>query len=82
MPRKVLSGRVVSTKMQKTVVVSVERTWRHRLYSKVMRRAKKYLAHDEEGACQDGDWVRIEESRPLSRRKRWRVIEIVRHASL
>jgi len=82
MPRKVLSGRVVSTKMQKTVVVSVERAWRHRLYSKVMRRAKKYLVHDENETCQDGDWVRIEESRPLSRRKRWRVIEIVRHASL
>ena len=81
MPRKVLSGRVVGTKMQKTTVVEVERAARHRLYKKVIRSSKKYLAHDEEEACKEGDWVRIEESRPLSRRKRWRVIEIVRRAS-
>ncbi len=80
MPRKVLSGRVVSDKMQKTVVVEVMRTKRHRLYGKVLRRSKKYMAHDEEEACRQGDWVRIEESRPLSRRKRWRVIELVRRA--
>jgi small subunit ribosomal protein S17 len=82
MPRRVLDGQVVSTKMQKTVVVSVEQTYRHRLYNKVMRIAKKYLAHDEDEACQEGDWVRIEEFRPLSRRKRWRVIEIVRRAGV
>jgi small subunit ribosomal protein S17 len=80
MPRKVLSGRVVSDKMQKTVAVEVVTTRRHRLYGKVLRRSKKYMAHDEEEECGEGDWVRIEESRPLSRRKRWRVIELVRRA--
>lgn len=78
--RKVLSGRVVSDKMQKTVVVAVETAKQHSLYNKIIRRTKKYLAHDEEEACREGDWVRIEESRPLSRRKRWRVIEIIRRA--
>ena len=78
MARKVLSGRVVSTKMQKTAVVEVERTRRHRRYRKVIRSSKKYLAHDEEERCREGDWVRIQECRPLSRRKRWRVTEIVR----
>ena len=80
MPRKVLSGLVVSDKMQKTVVVDVQTTRRHRLYNKVMRRSKKYLAHDEQEECREGDAVRIEESRPMSRRKRWRVIEITRRA--
>ncbi len=78
--RKVLNGRVVGTKMAKTVVVNVETTSQHRLYNKIMRTHKKYLAHDEDESCQDGDLVRIEESRPLSRRKRWKVIEIVRRA--
>lgn len=80
MPRKTLSGRVVSDKMQKTVVVEVMTTKRHPLYNKVLRRNKKYMAHDEDNACQEGDWVRIEECRPMSRRKRWRVIDIVREA--
>jgi small subunit ribosomal protein S17 len=78
--RKVLSGRVVSTKMQKTVVVAVETAKQHRLYNKIIRTTKKYLAHDEEQACKGGDLVRIEESRPLSHRKRWKVVEIVRRA--
>lgn len=78
--RKVLSGEVVGTKMAKTVVVSVETTKQHRLYNKILRTSKKYLAHDEDESCRDGDLVRIEESRPLSRRKRWKVIEIVRRA--
>jgi small subunit ribosomal protein S17 len=81
MPRKVLDGRVVSDKMLKTVVVEVVATTRHRLYNKVLRHTKKYLAHDEDGACQEGDWVRIEECRPMSARKRWRVIEVVRNDS-
>lgn len=81
MPRKVLLGRVVSDKMQKTVVVEVETTKRHRLYNKILRIHKKYMAHDEEEACREGDWVRIEESRPLSHCKRWRVIEVVKRAS-
>jgi len=80
MPRKVLSGWVVGTKMEKTAVVKVERSARHRIYGKVIRSSKKYLAHDEEEDCKEGDWVRIEECRPLSHRKRWRVIEIVRPA--
>ncbi|MBC7238912.1 MAG: 30S ribosomal protein S17 [Chloroflexi bacterium] len=82
MPRKVLEGRVVSDKMLKTVVVAVETTTRHPLYNKVLRRTKKYMAHDEEDVCQMGDWVRIEECRPMSRRKRWKVIEIIRRAGL
>ncbi len=74
MPRKQLSGRVVSDKMQKTVVVEVVTTKRHPVYNKVLRHAKKYLAHDENQECHEGDWVTIEESRPISRRKSWRVI--------
>lgn len=76
--RKIMEGTVVSTKMQKTVVVEVLRTTRHPMYNKVLRHRKKYLAHDENEECQEGNVVRIEETRPLSRRKRWRVIEIVR----
>ena len=80
MARRILDGVVVSDKMDKTVVVNVERAQRHPLYGKVMRRATKYLAHDEEETCREGDLVRIEESRPLSRRKHWRVVEIVKRA--
>jgi small subunit ribosomal protein S17 len=76
MPRKQMSGQVVSDKMEKTVVVQVTSSKRHTVYNKIMRSTKKYLAHDEEGTAHEGDWVTIEESRPLSRRKRWRVIEI------
>ena len=75
--RKVLQGTVVSTKMQKTVVVAVERIVRHRLYKKAMRRTKRYKAHDETNACMLGDVVRIVETRPLSKEKRWRVAEIL-----
>ena len=75
--RRQLVGRVASNKMNKTVVVEVERTVRHRLYGKVLRRVKKYKAHDEHNECQIGDQVRIAESRPLSREKRWRVVEIL-----
>ena len=78
MPRKVMSGRVVSDKMQKTVVVQVTTAKRHRLYGKVLRHSTKYLAHDEEDQCKAGDWVTIEECRPISRRKRWRVIDVAR----
>ena len=80
MPRKVMEGVVTSNKMQKTVVVSVTKSSRHPLYGKVLRHTVKYYAHDEEGACREGDTVRIEECRPLSRLKRWRVIEVVRPA--
>ena len=78
--RKKLMGRVVSNKMDKTVVVVVESAKRHRLYGKIIRSSKRYKAHDEENASQVGDRVRIEESRPLSKEKRWKVIEILERA--
>jgi small subunit ribosomal protein S17 len=68
---------VVSDKMQKTVVVAVARTKRHRLYNKTLRRTKRYKAHDERNECRLGDRVRIVETRPLSKEKRWRVAEIL-----
>lgn len=80
--RKILIGRVVSNKMDKTVVVSVESLKRHPLYGKVIRRRKRYKAHDENNACQVGDLVRMIESRPLSKEKRWVVTEILERASL
>ena len=78
--RKRLVGRVTSDKMEKTVTVAVDRSERHPLYGKVMRTTKKYMAHDEENRCSIGDTVRIVESRPISRRKRWVVQEIVKQA--
>jgi small subunit ribosomal protein S17 len=74
-------GTVTSNKMQKTVVVTVERQIIHPLYKRVVRRSKKFLAHDEKNECRVGDRVRIQEARPLSRRKRWRVVEVVRRAA-
>ena len=79
--RKTMTGRVMSDKMDKTVVVMVQTTTRHRLYKKVMRRSKRYLAHDE-GDAKPGDTVLIEETRPLSRNKRWRVAEILRRGEV
>ncbi len=79
--RKRLVGVVTSDKMDKTVVVLVERQYRHPLYKKVVRSTKKYLAHDEENACRVGDRVVILESRPMSRRKRWVVSEILERAA-
>ena len=79
--RKVLTGTIVSDKMNKTVVVRVERTHRHPLYGKVVRTHKKYHAHDEENACNEGDLVRIREARPMSKRKRWVVIETLESAN-
>lgn len=78
--RRSLVGTVTSDKMDKTVVVTVERRYRHPLYKKVVRAAKKYMAHDENNECKIGDTVSIEESRPYSRRKRWVVLEIVERA--
>lgn len=75
--RKERIGSVVSDKMQKTIVVLVERTKRHRLYHKTLRRTKRYKAHDERNECRVGDRVRIVETRPLSREKRWRVVEVL-----
>jgi small subunit ribosomal protein S17 len=78
--RKVLVGRVLSNRMDKTVVVQVERKKRHRLYGKVLTMRRKYKAHDAENACQIGDWVRMIESRPMSKEKRWVVAEILEQA--
>jgi small subunit ribosomal protein S17 len=78
--RKRLVGNVLSNKMDKTVVVKVERLQRHRLYGKVMKKSKKFKAHDAYNSCQVGDVVRIVESRPLSKEKRWTVEEIVERA--
>jgi small subunit ribosomal protein S17 len=75
--RKTRFGKVVSNKMDKTVVVAVDTPKRHRLYKKTIRRAVKYKAHDEKNQCQIGDLVRIVETRPLSKDKRWRVAEIL-----
>lgn len=74
MAKRVMQGTVVSDKMEKTVVVAIERKVQHPLYGKIVRRTKKYLAHDENNHCHVGDVVQIEESRPLSRRKRWVVL--------
>jgi small subunit ribosomal protein S17 len=78
--RKTKVGRVVSDKMDKTIVVSVERLTRHPLYKRVMRASSKFAAHDELNAARVGDTVRIEESRPLSRTKRWRLVEVISRA--
>ncbi|MGB9847221.1 MAG: 30S ribosomal protein S17 [Desulfotomaculales bacterium] len=78
--RKVRVGRVVSDKMEKTVVVAVETLVRHPLYQRTVRRTRKFKAHDENNACRVGDRVRIMETRPLSKEKRWRVVEIIQRA--
>ncbi|MBI2944702.1 MAG: 30S ribosomal protein S17 [Candidatus Wallbacteria bacterium] len=77
---KSLTGSVVSTAMDKTAVVEVERLKKHPLYKKTMKRHKKYLAHDEQNSCSVGDVVEIVPSRPLSRRKRWAVLRVVQKA--
>src|SRR5438477_11395050 len=74
-------GRVVSNKMNKTIVVVVETLKKHRIYKRTFKQTKRFQAHDEENTCQVGDIVRIEESRPLSKMKRWRLVEIVKHSS-
>lgn len=78
--RKVREGVVVSDKPDKSIVVRVERTIRHPLYKKVVKRSKKYLVHDAENSCRRGDVVRIMECRPLSRRKRWRLVDVLSRA--
>jgi small subunit ribosomal protein S17 len=75
MPRRVLTGRVVSDKTDKTVTVLVERRVMHPLYKKFIRRSKKYAAHDEANLCKQGDLVAIEECRPISKTKSWLVVE-------
>jgi len=78
--RKTKVGRVVSDKMDKTIVVSVERLTRHRLYKRVIRLTTKFKAHDEANEAHVGDTVLIEESRPLSATKRWRLVEVMQRA--
>jgi small subunit ribosomal protein S17 len=80
--RRVLVGRVVSDKMDKTVVVRVERLTRHPLYGKVIRHHKRYKAHDEQNTCRIGDLVRMIESRPISKDKRWVVTEVLKRTEL
>jgi small subunit ribosomal protein S17 len=78
--RKTMVGRVVSDKMDKTIVVAVQRLARHRVYKRVLRLTSKFKAHDEDNTARVGDRVRIEESRPMSREKRWRLVEVVTRA--
>ena len=78
--KRQLTGTIVSDRMDKTVVVQVERYVKHRLYHKYIRRRARFAAHDEANACKVGDQVIITESRPLSKNKRWRVSEIVAKA--
>ncbi len=75
MPRRVLTGRVTSDKMDKTITVLVNRRVMHPLYKKFIRRSKKYAAHDEHNVCVEGDMVRIIECRPISKRKTWLLLE-------
>lgn len=74
-------GIVTSNKMQKSVVVTVDRQTTHPLYKRVVRRSFKFLVHDEKNECRVGDTVRIQETRPLSRRKRWRVVQVISKAA-
>jgi len=78
--RKVRMGTVSSDKMEKTITVSVETVKQHPLYKKTIRTSKKYMAHDENNEAKTGDIVKIMETRPLSKNKRWRLVEIVRKA--
>lgn len=78
--RKVLVGTVTSNKMDKTVVVAVETSEKHKIYGKFVKKTYKLKAHDEENACQIGDKVKVMETRPLSKDKRWRVVEVLEKA--
>ena len=78
--RKVMIGKVVSDKMDKTVVVAVETSVRHKVYNKIVKRTYKLKAHDEANECKIGDTVKVMETRPLSKDKRWRLVEIMEKA--
>ena len=82
MPVKEKIGLVISNKMNKTVVIQVENRYSHPIYSKIMVKSKKYLVHDEMETCQIGDQVLINECRPLSKRKRWKLVKILSKSSL
>jgi small subunit ribosomal protein S17 len=79
--QRTLTGRVVSTKMQKTIAVEIERLVRHGMYGKFIRRTTKLLAHDEEGKVKEGDTVVIVPCRPMSRHKSWKVLSVTSHSS-
>ncbi|CDD27101.1 MAG: 30S ribosomal protein S17 [Clostridia bacterium] len=78
--RKVMTGTVVSNKMDKTIVVAVETSVKHPIYGKIVKKTYKLKAHDEENQCQIGDRVKVMETRPLSKDKRWRLVEVVEKA--
>lgn len=78
--RKIKIGKVISDKMDKTIVVAIEESVKHKLYGKVVKRTYKLKAHDEENACGIGDKVKVMETRPLSKDKRWRLVEIIEKA--
>jgi len=82
MPVKQEIGIVISNKMQKTIVVKIEDRYSHPMYSKTLKKTKKYLAHDELETCNIGDQVLVEECRPLSKRKRWKLIKVLSKSSL
>ena len=82
MPVKQQVGIVISNQMQKTIVVRVENRYSHPIYSKTLIKTKKYLAHDELEECNIGDQVLVEECRPLSKRKRWKLVQIISKSSL
>ena len=78
--RKELIGKVMSNKMDKSIVVAVERKLKHPLYGKFVKKTRKFVAHDEENTCNEGDIVQVMETRPLSKSKRWRLVKIVERA--
>lgn len=78
--RKERTGLVVSNKMDKSIVVQIERTFKHPVYGKYVKKSNKFVAHDEENDCNIGDTVRIMETRPLSKNKNWRLVEIIERA--
>ena len=78
--RKERIGVVTSNKMEKSIVVSIERKVKHALYGKFLKKTSKFVAHDEENSCNEGDTVKIMETRPLSKNKNWRLIEIIERA--
>ena len=80
--RKIMIGTVTSNKMDKTIVVSVQTSVKHPIYGKVVKRTYKLKAHDEENKCQIGDKVKVMETRPLSKDKRWRLVEIIEKADI
>ncbi len=79
-PRKSLVGLVVSDKMDRTVTISIERTFQHPMYKKIVKKTSKIWAHDAENECRTGDKVKVMSTRPLSKLKRWRVVEIIKRA--